>query len=455
MNASARLATTRGALLLMETLWVYALVAFMVAATSQGDRPTPLGAAAVVFISFSISRLLQHTDLPLTAVRIWGVLVSILVFYVIVRIDFFGDLRLWDFSWADALANDTREALKDQAAAVVGIPMLWLFWMRGILRGQQRIDFEAVAGSFALGVVIVAFVEVFANAVDAPGSVGAIALPYVAIGLLAIGTTQAARGDDANQPFTNTWFGIIAAFVAVLAVIGLLFMLTDFTPVSDAIGFVARPVSQVLGLTIYYLLWPIFKVFEILMGAAASLFRSAFGGNPLRELAPNQPTPTPTPEDNTTHAIPGWLAWVLRIVIGLPIAVAILASLALLFNKIRPGTGDEEVKESTYEEGRLGQDLQGMWQNFLGGLRRRRSEDPSLDAARRLYFEVVEAGASREVERRPSETPQELAPRLDRLFARKVPSRVTSVFEDVRYGAAHVPVQDIDALRGEWDQVKD
>jgi hypothetical protein len=438
----------------METLWVYALVAFLVALSSEGDRPTPVGAAAVVFISFSISRLLQHSDLPLNLMRFWGVLVSVLIFYVIVRIDFFGDWRLWDFSWADAVANDTREALRNQAAAVVGIPLLWLVWMRGILKGQQHIDFESVATSFALGVVIVAFVEVFANAVNAPGSVGAIAVPYVAVGLLAIGTTQAARGDEQGQPFTTTWFGIIAAFVAVLAVIGLLFALTDFTPISNAMGYVARPISYGIGLALYYTLWPIFKVLEVLMRVVSEIFQAGFG-QATKDLIPGDPSPTPTPDETTTHELPGWFAWVLRIGLGVPIFVAILAATALLFTKFRKRDAEDEVKESTYEEGRLGQDLSGMLSGLFGGLRRHHADVAALDPARRLYFEVVQAGVGRDVIRGPSETPLELAPRLDNAFGGRTPSRITSLFQDVRYGGADPPVSDVEALRADWDELKE
>jgi hypothetical protein len=98
MNATARLAFTRSAMLLMEAMWAYALVAFLAALIVEGDRPSPLGVVAVVFISFSISRLLLNSDLSIGVVRVWGIVMSLLVFYVIVRVDFFGDLRLWDFS---------------------------------------------------------------------------------------------------------------------------------------------------------------------------------------------------------------------------------------------------------------------------------------------------------------------------------------------------------------------
>jgi hypothetical protein len=341
--------------------------------------------------------------------------------------------------------NDTHDALQDQAQAIIGIPLLWLVWLRGILKGQQHIDFESVASSFAIGVVIVAFVEVFAGAADAPGGVGAIAVPYVAVGLLAIGTTQAARGDEAGGRFTTTWFGVMIAFVAVMALVGLLFALSDLSAVSRAMGYVARPLSQVIGQAFYYILWPIFTVLEFVMRIIAEIFRAGFGNAAHKELLPDQPTATPTPENNATHDLPGWFAWVLRIGLGLPIVVALLAGTALLFTKFRNRELEDEVKESTYEEGRLGQDLSGMLNSFLGGLRRHPNVAAALDPARRLYFDVVQAGVGKDV----------MAPRLDGAFGSKTPSRITTLFQDVRYGGANPPVSDVEALRKDWDAVKE
>ena len=85
--------------------------------------------------------------------------------------------------------------------------------------------------------IIVAFVEAFVGAVDAPSSIGYVAVPYVAVGLLAIGTTQAARADDdPNRPFAMTWFGVVAAALAMMAVLGALFMLADLGAASAALA---------------------------------------------------------------------------------------------------------------------------------------------------------------------------------------------------------------------------
>src|SRR5262249_17242738 len=106
-----RIPVTRGALLLMEAMWCYALTAFLVAGAGHGGKPSFIAALLVVSIPFLISRFLQQTDLSLGILRAWGALLSILLFYAIIRIDFFGDWRLWDFGWADNLFAHTHDFL--------------------------------------------------------------------------------------------------------------------------------------------------------------------------------------------------------------------------------------------------------------------------------------------------------------------------------------------------------
>jgi len=55
------------------------------------------------------------------------------------------------------------------------------------------------------------------------------------------------------------------------------------------------------------------------------------------------------------------------------------------------------------------------------------------------------------VERQAAETPLELAPRLDMAFAAETPARITSVFDEVRYGGATPPEDEVRRLREEWE----
>lgn len=454
MNVPARLALTRSAMLLMEAMWAYALVAFLCALIVEGDRPSPFGVVAVVFISFSISRLLMQSDLSIGVIRVWGIVMSLLVFYVIVRVDFFGDLRLWDFSWVDKLLRDTSAALQSQEAktAATGIPLLWFVWMRGVFRGAQHISFESVAGNFAIGVVVVAIVEAFVGVVDAPATVGHIAVPYIAVGLLAIATTQAARADgDSDRPFATTFLGVVGGAILVLTVLGLLFALADLGAVAHVLGVVSAVLGAVLSRIVYYILYPFIMLTILMFEGLKAIWTAVYGDRPPIEIDRGTLTPVPGKPQEAAD-VPEWFNWALRVVIGVPLVAAIIGGLWLLFNKYARRLAPSENKESTYAEGRLGADLGDL----LGGLMRRLrpGHGRELDPARKLYFDMLHAAEDREIERRPNETPLELAPRLETAFAGPTPLRITSVFDDVRYGGLTPPREEIEKLRTDWDDVR-
>jgi hypothetical protein len=67
---------------------------------------------------------------------------------------------------------------------------------------------------------------------------------------------------------------------------------------------------------------------------------------------------------------------------------------------------------------------------------------------------MLQTAEDREIERRPNETPLELAPRLEQAFAGSTPSRITAVFDDVRYGGLPPPRTELEELRTEWDDLR-
>jgi hypothetical protein len=453
INVRARLAFTRSAMLLMEAMWAYALVAFLAAVIVEGDRPSPFGVVAVVFISFSISRLLMSSDLSIGLIRAWGIAASLLVFYVIVRVDFFHDLRLWDFSWVDKLFLDTSAALEGQAAknAATGIPLLWFVWMRGVFRGQQHISFESVAGNFAIGVVVMALVEAFVGVVDAPATVGHIAVPYIAVGLLAIATTQAARAEaDEDRPFATTFLGVVGGAILVLSVLGLLFALADLGGLAHALGVVSGAVGVVVSRVIYYVLYPFILATILLMEGLKAIWTAVYGDRPPIEI--DRGTPTPVDQVTEPAEVPEWFNWVLRFLFGVPIAAAIIGGLWFLFSKYQKRPVEDKQTESTYQEGRLGADLGDLLGSLVRRLRPGGGKD--LDAARRLYFDMLHTAQDRGIERQPQETPLEFAPHIEETFGGTAPSRITAVFDDVRYGGLTRPRVEVEQLRAEWEELR-
>lgn len=449
----------RTSLLLMESLWAYAFLAWFVALTGAQtgplEKPSPLGVAAVVFLSFTISRRLQESGLGLGLLRAWGAVLSFFVFYAVVRADFYGDWRFWDFTWADRLFYQVSATVRENETTLVAVPLLWLFWLRGVLRGQQSLNFEAVISSFAFGLLVILFVEVFAGAVDAPRPVGQVAMPYVAIGLLAIGLAQAARAEEEfGRSFKATWTGAIVGAVTLVGGLALLVALVDFGPLSDAVRSVADEVGWLAGKAVYYLLWPVvWSMEQFLRGV--KWFLEHFGGE--RSQRPQElgaPPPEEQEQGEPTGRLAPWLDLALRVIVFGGLLAALLVGTAMLFDRLMRRARPGEVKESTYQEGRLQADLGDLLDAVLGRLRpRARPRPASLDAARRLYFEMLAAGEERGVERRPAETPLELAPRLVQAFSAPTPEGVTRLFDDVRYGETPPQPEEVRRLREEWERV--
>jgi len=455
LNTSWRRPLTQTSLLAMEALWAYALVGFFIALTVGGDRPTVIGVGAVVFLSFLVSRLLQGTTMSLLPLRIWGTLLSLLLFYALVRVDFFGDWRLWDFSWADALFNHTEATLNDKANAVMAVPVLWLLWLRGVNRGQQSLVFDEVVNSFATGLVIVAFAELFGPAVDAPGSVGGVAVPYIAIGLLTIAFAHASRSEkEFGRSFGGTWLATVGGAVALMALVALIFVLLDLGSLQNALGDASLAATTAFVHFFSFLAWPFEQFINGLFKGMYWFFHHVYGGQRPERQPAAEGTPPPDKPVKPDGEPPHWLDLLVRIFFAGGIAAVVVFFASVMFLRYARRKTPEEVKESTYQEGRLASDLSNMLGSLLGRLRPSFRSGPPSEPMRRLYFDMLSTAADRGVERRPPETPLDVAPRVGRSFKPEVTNRITDAFDDARYGGVSPPSAEVRRLRDEWDEAK-
>jgi len=445
----------RAALVLMEALWIYALVALLVALTVGGGKPTFLGVLVLVGGAFTISRVLQGSLMSIGLLRFWGATLSLLLFYAVVRADFYGNFALWDFHWLNQLINHTHQALaKDSpgATAVIGVPLLVVFWVRGILSGQQSTTFDDVLSSFATGVIVVAGVLVAGSFVDElPGGVQLIAVPYIAVGLLALGLTQAARANDsAVNQFMPAWMLAIGGVIGLMALIALLFVVIDFGTAREGLGHLAYAIAWVGAGIVYILAWPVIKLLEgifwLLSFAAGGLYQSEF---PTPQDVPQGSPIEPT--DQGENVLPGWLRLMVRYgIAGVLILAAVIAT-GILFQRFQRRPEDGEQKESVYQEGRLAADLSNLFGSVFGRRRGGGRVSRATEPVRRLYFDMLAVAERRGVERRPVETPLELAPRLETAFHSVTPAEITGLFDDVRYGGREPSAEEVQRLRAQWE----
>lgn len=443
----------RGALLLMEALWVYALVALVMAIMGGPEQVSLLGAGLVVIVSYTLSRLLQSSDLDLGILRLWGIVASLLLFYAIVRIDLFDDWRLWDFTWADRFAGGILDTVQGHAGAVAAIPLLWVIWLRGVSRGQDPLMFEAVVSSFATGVVVIVVVQLLANAVGAPAMIGYVAVPYMALGLLAIGLAHAARSElEYGRSFSATWLLAIGGAVLAMSLIAFVFVLLDLATIRDGIAFVGGWIGRVFLLIF-------FAVTYVVAIAVEAIVRVVFWalGMSAENPPPEEMPDIPQPEENAPSldpGIPDWIWWLARAVSGLSIVAVAAAVLYLTFSRFIKRRTPDVMKESTYSEGRLGADLGNLLSSMLGRLRPGFNLGGEADPVRRLYFEMLEEAESRGIERAPGQTPLELEPALREPFGDRAPAEITAAFDDARYGGLPAAPERVRSLRAAWDEAK-
>lgn len=462
---------TRASLLLMESIWTFAIVAFFIGLFSEGGEPSLIGVFMVVGVSFAISRAFQSSDLSLGVVRLWGTLLSFLLFYMIVRVEFFGDWRFWDFGWANDLFFRAEETLRDRPQAVVGIPLLWGFWLRGLMRGQQQLGWDNVLGTFAIGVLIMAFVLAVGGATNMSAAVGRLAIPYVAIGLIAISLAHASRAEDeSGKPFTRTWLAAIGGSIVALAIVAAVLSIFDLGTVTEGGRAFVRSFEGPAGTALYYIGLPLAIVFEyFFLGFRWLVYLILGEPNPqppqaidemqqcitsLRGagLSVEEATRRCTQDAPDPRGLPAWLDTTFR-VMGASIVILFIGLVtALMFARFRKRETPSELKESLYQEGRLAADLGGLLNSFLGrfrpNLHLRRDQ---ADAVRRLYHEMVDDASHSGLVRRPGQTPLEFAPRLDAHYRVPTPHKITDAFDEVRYGAHEFREEDVRRLREEWE----
>lgn len=442
----------RGALLIMEALWVYALVLLVVSIVGGPDRPSFIGVTLVVVLSYTISRLLQSSDLDLGIIRVWGIVASVLLFYAIVRIDFFGDARLWDFSWADSFVSDVSDTVNGHTSAVFGIPLLWGFWMRGVSRGQDPLMFEAVVSSFATGVVVIVLIELLASAVDAPKAIGYVAVPYIALGLIAIGLAHAARSEaDYGRSFSGTWLLAIGGAVAAMSLVALVFVLIDLSTMRDGIAFAGLWLGRGFFLIFYAFTW---LVAHAIQAAVDALFWAL--GMDRENQRPEQfvEGEPESGSDRTTPEPPQWMWIIARVLGGTGVLILAAFGLYLTFSRFIKRRTPPVLKESTYTEGRLGDDLGNFLGAMLGKLRPNFNFGGEPDPVKRLYYDMLSEASHRGVERGAAQTPLELAPALDATFGSRAPAEITNAFDDVRYGGLSKSPEQAKRLRDDWDTVR-
>ena len=419
-------------LLLLEVCWGWALAAVLAQIFAGGGAagPSVLGTAFVVLGSYSLATALRQFDIGERTMRIVGVGATVLCLALVVPLEFHATL---------SELGPPRGAMFGTSVAFVAL------WVRGILRGRVRDEFDGAFPSVAVGLLPIAIAAGTLPDAHGPQAFGALAVVYGMLGLLVLALYRAAEPARTVRTLASQWG---AATVAVVAVAGLMLVLAAAVD-PGSFGFLA-PIGEPLRVAgrafVQYVLGPplaaLGKLFDLLIPD---------GQRQLR-IEPQEPREDQRRDPENDG--PAWALPVRYIIGGLTIAgVALLALtlLALLFRRVRR-TEDEEEPDATEREGTLAGDLGDLF-GSLSRRFRRPGTHRSAVSIRRLYAEMLERASVDGLERPPSATPLQFAPRLDAQYRSSIPSDITLAFTASRYGARVVDERVVRDLRARWEQL--
>lgn len=431
-----------GMLLVMETIAAYALISIVMVMAAVGDERRFVAVVAVVLASWLISRLLASMKLAPVQLRLWATLISIGALATILRVEFAGDLRLWDTSWIVDLVRDPQTTLRVGMSNFISAPILAALWVRGLLRGQDAVEFDTIVGTFIFGILITGLAALIVDTGgDMPRELGWLAGLYVVIGLSSIGLAHVTRSDGGEFSLPRRTAilvgGIVLGLTAVVLVPVVLVLLAGFDGVQDAMILAGRGIGFLLAGAFYVVTWPLL--------AFAQLFANVdFGSGGER-----------TQPDIVWGEEPEAGFDLVRL-ITIVLTCSLIGSLLLWFwisfaialqERIRRKSGGLKapISERSHQP-------RGMARLFKSVVRRQRRRSDELEPVRRLYFDVLEEGERCGIQRSPTDTPLELASRLAQALGPEPSGSITQVFADVRYGRLTPDPAEVHRLRQAWSE---
>ncbi|MEX2236546.1 MAG: DUF4129 domain-containing protein [Dehalococcoidia bacterium] len=433
-----------------EAIWVFALVATLSELLAHGDYPHPLTLVAAGTLAVATSRFVRLFELPELAVGLAGALLSVVIIYAILRIDYAGDLALWQVGWLPDVILRTGDALGGQSALVVGLISVLALWLRWLLLMQNGVSSEDIRGSFGLGIIVFAGAVLAREDLEAGTTIIRLVLPYLALGLVAIALNQQLETSAARLGLMRPWaLALAATLLGLLVIVGLASLLPS-TGLAEAAIPVARAILFSSGLLIAILALPL-----ILLAELVFLFLPVEGvlGDPFPEPAqiPGE-IQGEREEEGDSPATYFFVSLRVLGVIGLIILALVL--IAWMFLYLRRERDEEEEREPVAPAGNLLEDVLSL----LRALRPHRAPPgpapPDLDeqamAIRELYLRVEAEAEKRGTPRPASITPRGFAPALGTIFGHDFSEALTGEFERARYARLPVDRRRVEELRRAW-----
>ncbi len=429
-----------------ESFIFYAIAELFATGYSRQNSAIPaVGFILIGLTAYSLPGAASFFNLRGKAAFAMLVVVAYAVVYGVLRVEFAGDLKLWDVGWVfDFLNNEPTS--RDLAGPILLSSMLVAgTWARASYRANSEVDLETLPRTLAAGFGMATLLVLLGAPSERVGEVARGAAGFYAFGVLALAMSQLAMsgatiGDARAGGVTGMLLGGIVGVTAVSVLIfGLVFGVIGpiiGPPLSDAIGFI-------FALILTPPAWLISKIINFLLGGQGFPEITMQGLQGATEA--NGEKDDPSTAQKTLAFGARSLAFLLFLVlVGGPI---------LLFWALRKRSSRaREVDAMASGSGSVMDDLRSLLRGF--GRKRGEQRNRSEDHVGRLYRDVLDEAEHEGRQRQPSETPREFAPVLADKFHTQVTDDITQVFVDARYAGREVPEGELERLEAEWRERK-
>lgn len=410
-----------------EALAVYTGAELFAAAyrEDQQQAVTAVAFVAVALVAYGLPRAVGELGLTGRRASIVLAAVTYLALYGAMRIEFAGDLALWNWSWVVGFIDDAETTTRESGPALIGGALLIGIWVRSSWRSYQQVDGESIARTIGVPFAVVTVFVILGAATDRTGVIARGAVSFYVVAVLALALSQSAlSGATIGTLRAGSVTATLLAGTAAVTVVCVVVFTIVFGILGDQFG---ELVGDILNTILIVIFTPIAWILEKLI----SLLLPGSPGLPEVQLPDPITQVEAEPGEADGRASRPFLVAGRMIVLF----AAILAGVAIVtfFTRLR-AAGRNARREIVHRSGAgsLGADLAAGFRALFSRSSQGYAPPPSSPAVR-LYREVLERAERTGRPRAPGETPREFAPALHGLFHTPVTDEITMAFQEARY----------------------
>ena len=408
-------------------------------------------------MSAGVERLVALLALPVLILLGW-------------RIFLFPGIPAGDMAWIPAAFTGL---ITSQGAGFWAVMATVLFlWWRGLSLSRREFEFESVAFSFRVGLLLLV-VGTLLLAATVEREVLAFIFPFFFFSLIAISLARLEevghiRG-DVGRLFDLTWLAILGGTIVLVLGIGLLLVLVARPESIDAMRALWAPVGSWLldafAWVVTIVLWPFEPLMRWLSGLFAEGFRLMEQSGALQTILAVGPIEVEQNDPETVSRVFELVLMAVRMLCGLAVLAALFGGGLWMLRRERKRLREEAEVHEDLEAG-LGDALAGL----LRGVRNRLRSAANLVgqfgmgsdlltalSVRNIYANTARLAKKRGYPRHKARTAYEYLPDLQAAFpaAREEARQITDAYVGVAYGDLPTSREELADLRAAYERLKD